>query len=84
MECSIGSRVVRGPNWKYQDQDKGLGNYGTVIKIGSRDSNLVPENTVQVTWDHGEVSTYRTGLNNEYDLAIIDNGPAGISNKYVY
>ena len=31
---SVGSRVVRGPDWSWGDQDGGLGHVGTVVTIG--------------------------------------------------
>ncbi len=33
MFPGVGMRVVRGPDWKWQDQDGGEGHAGTVIKV---------------------------------------------------
>ena len=30
----VGSRVVRGPDWQWADQDGGVGHVGTVVTIG--------------------------------------------------
>ena len=30
----VGSRVVRGPDWQWGDQDGGPGHVGTVVTIG--------------------------------------------------
>ena len=30
----VGSRVVRGPDWQWADQDGGAGHVGTVVTIG--------------------------------------------------
>ena len=30
----VGSRVVRGPDWQWADQDGGQGHVGTVVTIG--------------------------------------------------
>ena len=30
----VGSRVVRGPDWQWGDQDGGQGHVGTVVTIG--------------------------------------------------
>jgi len=34
MQSLVGVRVVRGPDWKWGDQDGGEGNAGTVIDTG--------------------------------------------------
>lgn len=30
----VGTRVVRGPDWKWGNQDEGEGHVGTVVEIG--------------------------------------------------
>jgi hypothetical protein len=57
----IGARVVRGKDWKWDDQDRGR--MGTII----RDSI---NNWVEVDWDYEDVSMfgYRIGEDDEYDL----------------
>ncbi|XP_052131262.1 uncharacterized protein LOC113214724 isoform X3 [Frankliniella occidentalis] len=70
-----GLRVVRGPDWKWGDQDGGAGFLGTVEKcMGS---------TVSVLWDNGSRNKYRTGLDGNYDLRIVDNATAGVSHNVI-
>ncbi len=61
-----GVRVVRGPDWRYGDQDGGEGNKGTVIESSELD-RLGPK-TVTVVWDSGVEAQYRNGPEGAYDL----------------
>ena len=70
MEKCVGLRVVRGPDWKWSDQDKGEGNLGTVVEVRSA-------GWVEVQWDHGARATYRAGAESAYDLCVYDNAPVG-------
>lgn len=74
----VGLRVVRGPDWKWENQDDGEGHVGTVVEIGRRGSASTPEDTVVVQWDTGNRTNYRTGFNDKYDLRIFDTAPIGI------
>ncbi|KAK3611080.1 hypothetical protein CHS0354_030037 [Potamilus streckersoni] len=57
----LGTRVTRGPHWKWGDQD-GNGS-GTVVRH-------VDKGKVTVYWDNGNISDYRYGLNGTiYDLS---------------
>ncbi|KAI8738721.1 E3 ubiquitin-protein ligase MIB1 [Biomphalaria glabrata] len=76
-----GIRVVRGPHWKWQNQDGGEGYVGTVADIGSSEPNKPPEQCVSVIWDNGTKNTYRIGRDNSYDLLVLDNAPSGVSHK---
>ena len=68
MECFVGARVIRGPDWKWKNQDGGEGHLGTVRSFeGSRD--------VVVVWDNGTSANYR--CSGAYDLRIFDSSPAG-------
>ena len=79
----LGVRVVRGPDWKWGDQDGGEGFTGTVVEIcgpnsaGVPGSGKSPENTVILQWDSGSRTNYRIGHQNAYDLRVIDNAPIG-------
>ena len=64
----IGSRVVRGPDWKWGKQDGGEGHAGTVRSFESHEE-------VVVVWDNGTAANYR--CSGAYDLRILDSGPAG-------
>jgi E3 ubiquitin-protein ligase mind-bomb len=72
-----GLRVVRGPDWKWDNQDGGEGFVGTVVVVGRPGSFSSPENTVIVQWDGGTRTNYRCGHENAYDLILLDNGPTG-------
>ena len=66
-----GLRVVRGPNWKYQDHDGGEGYVGTVVGIDTT------QKKAEVQWDVGTRGEYRIGCDDCYDLRILDNAPIG-------
>lgn len=66
----VGTRVVRGPDWKWGNQDGGVGHVGTVVKSKS-------EQTVSVVWDSGDSNVYRIGSENSFDLLVYDNAPCG-------
>ena len=63
-----GVRVVRGPDWRYGDQDGGEGHAGTVID--SSDLNHFGPKTVTVIWDTGVKALYRTDPEGSYDLRV--------------
>ena len=77
MSVSPGIRVVRGPDWSWENQDGGEGCTGTIIETTKR--NAI--GTVMVRWDNGKQSNYRIGHLNAYDLRIIDNGPIGVRHQ---
>ena len=70
-----GLRVIRGPDWRWGDQDGGEGGVGTVIHIGGAaaaaaegeapagqaDPTASPEGTVVLQWDGGLRTNYRIG-----------------------
>ncbi|KAH9495553.1 E3 ubiquitin-protein ligase mib2 [Bulinus truncatus] len=70
-EIKRGFRVIRGPDWKWADQDGGEGHLGTVLKCK-------PSMTVKVLWDSGEVNSYRIGADGSYDLLVHDSAQAGV------
>lgn len=73
----VGIRTVRGPDWKWGDQDEGEGHVGTVVEVGRAGSLASPDKTVVVQWDGGMRTNYRVGYEGSFDLRIIDNAPAG-------
>ncbi|XP_033102784.1 E3 ubiquitin-protein ligase MIB2-like isoform X3 [Anneissia japonica] len=79
----VGLRVVRGPNWKWGNQDDGEGHVGTVVEIGCAGSTTSPDKTVVVQWDCGTRTNYRTGYQGCYDLLIYDNAPVGIKHPNI-
>ena len=61
----VGDTVVRGPNWKWGNQDGGASNSGTVV-------NIVNDGWVRVRWFNsaGE-NNYRWGAEGCFDLEIV-------------
>ena len=58
----VGSRVVRGRNWVYDDDDCGPGGQGTVTRINE-------DETVDIRWDHGKQGHfYMLGLGENYTI----------------
>lgn len=70
MTSQVGLRVVRGPDWKWGDQDGGVGHAGTVIPSSHSDVNHVGPRTVTVLWDCGKVSVYKGGPNGSHHLRV--------------
>ncbi|XP_072174703.1 uncharacterized protein [Diadema setosum] len=77
MSLSVGTRVVRGPDWQWGDQDEGEGHVGTVVSVGESMSNPDPK-LVVVLWDMRKRAKYRAGFNNKYDLLTFDNATTGV------
>jgi len=77
----VGLRVVRGNDWKWDDQDGGEGHVGTVIVVGGRGGSDHPTGTVVIMWDTGNIANYRAGHEGSYDLRILDNAAAGTHTK---
>ena len=69
-DFSIGMRVVRGPDWKWGDQDKynGQPGEGLITAVGSDGD----DNWATVCWDDGEERySYRVGAEDgKFDLAL--------------
>ena len=66
MEPALGLRVVRGPNWAWEDQDGGEGFVGTVAVLDKGGGGVI------VQWDMGQRCRYRCGRDNKFDLRILD------------
>ena len=77
MEVQVGVRVVRGPDWEWDDQDGGEGCVGTVVAVGKSGSRAAADKKVSVQWDCGFKSEYRCGSQGKYDLRLLDNAPTG-------
>ena len=63
----VGLRVVRGPDWKFDDQDGGEGHVGTVVRV-----NLTNK-VVKVYWDNGCFANYKVKETGPFYLRILDN-----------
>ncbi len=82
----VGLRVIRGPDWKWEEQDGGEGGVGTVVEVGTGapkgakegSSPSTPDKTVIVQWDGGTRTNYRVGHQDGFDLLTLDSGPCGI------
>lgn len=62
-----GDRVVRGPDWKWGDQDA-HGAAGTI------EGDWRSPGWITVKWEHGESNSYRWGADGAYDLRIVSKG----------
>ncbi len=81
MEVLPGMRVVRGPDWKWGDQDGGEGTVGSVVEVNmegsAADGGRTLVQAAVVAWDNGNRCNYRCGLDGKFDLRLFDNGPTG-------
>ena len=71
MEPVRNVRVVRGPDWCWEDQDGGEGCVGTVVEVGDEGRSVL------VQWDCGIRSWYRSGEEGKFDLRVLDTAPTG-------
>ncbi|XP_033632375.1 E3 ubiquitin-protein ligase HERC2-like [Asterias rubens] len=60
----IGTRVVRGQDWKWGDQDGPPPSEGRVI------GELGEDGWIRVQWDTGSTNSYRMGKEGKYDLKL--------------
>ncbi|XP_077535262.1 uncharacterized protein LOC144147089 [Haemaphysalis longicornis] len=80
IPARLGQRVVRGPDWKWENQDGGDGHVGTVIAIEpSLEDHDTSSSFVRVMWDIGQAGDYRASRNGPCDLRLYDSGPVGIA-----
>ncbi|KAL7645433.1 UNVERIFIED_CONTAM: hypothetical protein RMT77_003819 [Armadillidium vulgare] len=77
----VGMRVVRGPDWRWGEQDGGEGHAGTVVEVGRPGSSTTPDRTVVVQWDAGSRTNYRIGYQSSFDLRLVDNAPVGVRHQ---
>ena len=74
LRLPIGARVKRGRDWRWGEQDGGVGGLGTVVAA----VGLVGPGWCSVRWDGAEEqSTYRVGHQGKCDLVAFLPGPAG-------
>nr|CAD7602466.1 unnamed protein product [Timema genevievae] len=62
----IGTRVVRGVDWKWGDQDGLPPGEGRVI------GDLGEDGWIRVQWDNGSTNSYRMGKEDKYDLKLAE------------
>ncbi|XP_046670485.1 E3 ubiquitin-protein ligase MIB2 isoform X1 [Homalodisca vitripennis] len=77
----VGLRVVRGPDWAWDEQDRGEGHVGTVVEVGKSGTKV--SQTVFVQWDNGDKTNYRAGYKGSYDLRVLDNAQAGVKHASI-
>ncbi len=70
----LGLRVVRGPDWAYRNVDGGEGHVGTVVALEEPFKGGTP---VIVQWDCGNRCRCRCGVDDKYDLKVLDSAPTG-------
>lgn len=58
----VGCRVIRGPDWKWGNQDGGAGNIGRVFAVRG--------GVVEVRWPNGHTNTYRHGAEGACDVLV--------------
>ena len=66
-----GSKVTRGRDWEWDDQDGGQGSEGEVMDY----ANVSPDSCrdlVRVQWAHGFANSYRFGFHGFVDLACVE------------
>lgn len=63
QEIKVGDKVVRGPDWKWENQDGGKGNRGVVVDIKRK-------GWVIVKWDKTR-HDYRFGAQDAFDLEVV-------------
>lgn len=62
---AAGTRVIRGKDWSWGNQDGGIGSQGTVQQFSRTGLQA------QVKWDKGGTYYYRMGAAGKYDLARV-------------
>ncbi|CAG0880694.1 unnamed protein product [Cyprideis torosa] len=83
LGMDVGTRVIRGPDWKWGKQDGGEGFAGTVVEVGRHGSQSSPDKTVVVQWDAGNRTNYRVGYQGSYDLRVLDTAPIGVRHSNI-
>ncbi|RLN71766.1 hypothetical protein BBJ29_002386 [Phytophthora kernoviae] len=69
-ELKVGCKVIRGPNWKWRDQDGGEGSVGVVEGVSPWSG--VDGEGMSVRWPNDSLYTYRWGADGNFDLIHVD------------
>ncbi|KAH9377854.1 hypothetical protein HPB48_020316 [Haemaphysalis longicornis] len=78
IPARLGQRVVRGPDWRRDNEDGGDGHVGTVTAIEhSPGDHSESSFSVSVVWDAGYAGNYRANIIGPCDLRLYDSGPVG-------
>ncbi|XP_072169897.1 E3 ubiquitin-protein ligase MIB1-like [Diadema setosum] len=71
-----GSRVVRGVDWEWEDQDGGMSRRGKVTEVQDW-SATSPRSAAYVIWDNGAKNLYRVGYEGMSDLKVVSDAKGG-------
>ncbi|XP_002067159.3 E3 ubiquitin-protein ligase MIB2 [Drosophila willistoni] len=66
----VGAKVVRGPDWEWNEQDGGEGKTGRVMEIRGWDNESC-RSVANVSWVTGSTNVYRLGHKGNVDLKYI-------------
>ena len=66
----LGTRVVRGQDWEWGNQDGGEGFVGTVAQVEKDKKSPATAQLVYVQWDCGGKHDYRAGKQGKHDLRV--------------
>lgn len=69
-DLKVGCKVIRGPNWKWRDQDGGEGSIGVVEGISPWSG--VDGEGMSVRWPNDSLYTYRWGADGNFDLIHVE------------
>lgn len=62
----LGTRVTRGADWKWGDQNGPPNGVGRVI------GELGADGWIRVQWENGTTNSYRMGKEGKYDLKLVE------------
>lgn len=72
----VGSKVVRGPDWEWGQQDGGDGKTGRVMEIRGWDNESC-RSVANVSWVSGSTNVYRLGHKGNVDLKYLQPAVGG-------
>jgi E3 ubiquitin-protein ligase mind-bomb len=75
-----GAEVVRGTDWRWNDQDGGVGRTGKVVEVldwSNEGGSGYERSVVLATWENGNKKKYRAGHKGKVDVRCIAPGSGG-------
>ena len=66
----VGSRVMRGPSWKYDEIEHRYGAKSTDVAVVADHYPLQTEKKITVRWSDGKLFCYRWGSDGKFDVQI--------------
>ena len=66
----VGSRVMRGPSWNYDEATHSYGANAADVGVVADHASLVAEKRITVRWSDGKLFCYRWGLNSIFDVQL--------------